>query len=124
MELQELNPDERTALVGLVKAVVMSDGNVSEDEIEEVERIVEAFGEDAYQRSLDAFESRFLDENSFRRFLTTISRQEARDLIYGTVLQGAAADAIEGRESELLSWLTDAWNIEVTLDQTADGEPE
>lgn len=122
MELQDLNTDERTALVGLIKAVVMSDGNVSEDELEEVEDIVDAFGEESYQQSLDAFEARFLDQASFQRFLRTITRQEARDLIYGNVLQAASADAIEGRESELLGWLADAWNVEVKIEDTPDGD--
>jgi hypothetical protein len=122
MELQELNVDERTALVGLIKEVVMSDGNVSEDEIEEVEEIVDAFGEKSYQEALDAFESRFPDEQSFKGFLRTIGRQEARDLIYGSVLQAASADAIEGHESELLVWLADAWNIVVKFDQPEDDE--
>jgi hypothetical protein len=116
MELHELNADERTALVGLIKEVVMSDGNVSEDELEEVEDLVDAFGEEGYQQALDAFEARFLDQPSFQRFLRTITRQEARDLIYGSVLQAASADAIEGRESELLVWLADAWNVEVKFE--------
>jgi hypothetical protein len=115
MELQDLKGDERTALVGLVREVVMSDGNLSEDEIDEVAEIVDAFGEEGYQAALEAFEARFSDEDSFRRFLATITRQEARELIYGTVLQGAAADAIEGGESELLSWLADTWKIEVQV---------
>jgi hypothetical protein len=115
MELEDLNEDEKTALVGLVKAVVLSDGKVSEDEREEVDQIVAALGEQAYQRHLDLFESRFPDEGSFQKFLKTITRQDARELIYGTVLSGAAADAIEGGESDLLSWLGTAWNIEVTV---------
>jgi Tellurite resistance protein TerB len=115
MELSDLNADERTALVGLVKAVVLSDGRISEDEVQEVEEIVEAFGEEAYRQCLDAFESRFPDEASFQKFLTTIKRPDARELIYGTVLAGAASDAIEGHESELLSWVEKAWNIEVTV---------
>ena len=115
MNLSELNADERTALVGLVKAVILSDGKVSKNEIEEVQDIVEAFGEEAYRKHLDAFESRFLDEESFKRFLTTIGRQDARELIYGTVLVGASADAIEGHESELLKWLAEAWSVEVTI---------
>jgi hypothetical protein len=115
MELTELNADERTALVGLVKAVLMSDGKVSDDEVREVEDIVEAFGEDSYRKCLDAFDSRFPDEASFKKFLTTIERPDARELIYGTILTGAAADAIEGHESELLSWLAKTWSIEVTV---------
>jgi Tellurite resistance protein TerB len=122
MELKDLNGDERTALVGLVRAVVMSDGNVSEDEIEEVAEIVDGFGEEGYQAAMDAFEGRFPDEKSFRTFLSGIQRQEARELIYGTLLQGAAADAIEGGESELLSWLADAWKIEVHLENSDEDE--
>lgn len=115
MELEDLNEDEKTALVGLVKAVILADGKVSEDEIEEVDQIVAALGEESYQQHLDAFESRFTDEQAFQKFLATITRQDARELIYGTVLSGAAADAIEGGESELLTWLAGAWNIEITV---------
>jgi len=115
MKLSELNSDERTALVGLVKAVVLSDGKVSEDEIEEVQEIVDAFGEESYRHCLDVFESTFPDEPSFQRFLKTIVRQDARELIYGTIMVGAAADAIEGHESELLSWLAQAWDVEISI---------
>jgi hypothetical protein len=123
MELKDLNGDERTALVGLMREVVLADSNLSDDEIDEVADIVGAFGEEGYQAALDAFEAQFSDEESFRRFLAGIKRQEARELIYGTVLQGAAADAIEGGESELLSWLADVWKIEVHIeDQPQGGE--
>ena len=120
MDLKDLNGDERTALVGLMREVVMSDANLSEDEIDEVADIVDAIGEEGYQAALDAFEARVSDEDRFKRFLATIKRQEARELIYGTVLQGAAADAIEGGESELLSWLADVWEIEVQIEDLPD----
>jgi hypothetical protein len=124
MELEDLNGDERIALVGLVREVVLADAQISEDERDEVAEIVDAFGEDGYQAAVDSFDGRFSDEESFRRFLTTISRQDARELIYGTVLQGAAADAIEGGESELLSWLADVWKIEVQVEDLPDGGDE
>ena len=90
MELSDLNQDERTALVGLMKLIVMSDGNVSEDELEHVETLVDAFGEGEYQRTLEAFEKRFTDEKSFREFLRKVGREEAREVIFGTVLEGRA----------------------------------
>ena len=77
--------------------------------------VIDALGEEAYQKHMDTFEERFPDEASFQKFLKTITRQEARELIYGTILDGAAADAIEGGESELLSWLATAWDLEVTV---------
>jgi hypothetical protein len=118
MELADLNQDERTALVGLMKLIVMSDGNVTEDELEHVESLVEAFGEGEYQRTLDAFEKRFTDEPSFRNFLRGIGREEAREIIFGTVLESAGEGALDGGEADLLEWLSKAWNIKIEI---ADG---
>jgi len=122
MELRDLNQDERTALVGLMKLVVTSDGNVSEEEIEHVEDLVDAFGEDGYQRTLDAFEKRFVDEQSFRGFLRTISREEARELIFATVLESAGVDAIEGAEADLLDWLAKTWDVKIEIEEPDQGE--
>jgi hypothetical protein len=116
MELEELNQDERTALVGLMKLTVMSDGNVSEEELESVEDLVDAFGEDAYESTLDAFEKRFTDGESFKVFLSKVGRQDARELIFGTVLEAAGSEAIEGREAELLDWLAKAWDIKIEIE--------
>jgi hypothetical protein len=120
MELNELNQDERTALVGLMKATVMSDGNVSEEELEYVEDLVDAFGEDAYEGTLDAFEKRFTDIESFKKFLAQIGRQDARELIFGTVLEAAGSEAIEGNEADLLDWLAKTWDIKIEIED----EPE
>jgi len=115
LDIEDLNEDQRTALVGLLKAVVLADGTISDEEIDEVAEVVEALGEDEYQRHLDRFESKFSDLASFQKFLATIEGQDARELIFGTVLSGAAADAIEKGESDLLSWLAKTWNIQVTV---------
>jgi hypothetical protein len=122
MELPDLNQDERTALVGLMKLTVMSDGNVSEEELESVEDLVDAFGEDGYQKTLDAVEKRFTDVQGFKTFLKVIGagRQEARELIFGTVLEAAGSEAIEGREADLLDWLGRTWDIKIEIED----EPE
>ena len=116
MDLEELNQDERTALVGLMKLTVMSDGNVSEEELEYVEDLVDAFGEQGYEGTLDAFEKRFPDAESFKAFLGKIGRQDARELIFGTVLEAAGSEAIEGREAELLDWLAKIWDIKIEIE--------
>ena len=117
MELPDLNQDERTALVGLMKLIVMSDGEVSEDELEDVETLVAAFGDEGYQRTLDTFEKRFQDEESFKKFLKTIGRQEARDLIFGTVLEGAGEGALDNAETGLLDWLVQTWNVKIEIEE-------
>jgi hypothetical protein len=123
MELPDLNQDERTALVGLMKLIVMSDGEVSEDELEDVEGLVAAFGDEGYQRTLDTFEKRFQDEESFKKFLKTIGRQEARDLIFGTVLEGAGEGALDSAETGLLDWLAQTWNVKIEIAQDPEEDP-
>ena len=117
MELPDLNQDEQTALVGLMKMIVMSDNEVSEDELEHVEGLVAAFGEEGYQRTLDAFEKRFHDEPSFRKFLQGIGRQDARDLIFGTVLESAGEGALDQAETSLLDWLAETWNVKIEIEE-------
>jgi hypothetical protein len=120
MELRDLNQDERTALVGLMKLIVMSDGDVSEDELEHVEELVDAFGQGEYERTLNAFEKRFNDEDSFKAFLRTIGRQDARELIFEKILEGAGEGAVEGDEADLLDWLSKTWNVKIEI-QDDDG---
>jgi DNA-directed RNA polymerase specialized sigma24 family protein len=116
MELSDLNQDERIALVGLMQMVVLSDANVSDEEMESVDELVDAFGEDGYQEALDAFEQRIPNEDAFKTFLRTITRQDARDLIFGTVLEGAGAEAVEDQEAEILDWLAKTWNVTVEIE--------
>lgn len=115
LDLEDLTEEQRMALVGLLKVVVLADGTISDEEVAEVAEVVDALGEEEYQRQLDRFEAEFPDQPSFQKFLETIQDQDARELIFGTILSGAAADAIEKGESELLGWLAKAWNIQVTV---------
>ncbi len=49
-------------------------------------------------------------------FSSGVQNQDARELIYGTVLELAMADFVSGRESELLQWLGKTWQVETSFD--------
>ena len=122
MELRDLNEDQRVAVVGLMNVVVMSDGEVSEDELEHVELLVSAFGEDAYEEALDRFESQFPDEDTFRRYLQQLGGgQDARDLIFGTILESAGEGALDRNETNLLDWLSREWNVKIEIEDEPAG---
>ena len=87
------------------------------EEVEDLRDIVEQLGEDTYQSLLTEVEERFSSEDDVRRFLATISRQDARELIYGTIMEMALSDSIDCAESEVLAWLAHAWNVEVRFDE-------
>jgi len=122
MELADLNNDEQLALAGLLEFVVLASGHVTEDEEIEIETIVEAIGEEPYRKAVEEVDKRFPDEQALRVFLLSIVRQEAREVIYGTVIEAAMTDTVEGRESALLDWLAKEWNVEVTYDEPPAGE--
>jgi hypothetical protein len=116
MELHELTHDERLALVRLVELAVGSDAEVSEGEQDQIAQLVAAFGDEAYHDLVDEADERFFDEEALKTFLAGLSRQDARELIFGTVLSSAVPDVIDGRESSLLAWLAGTWSITVELE--------
>ena len=116
MELQDLSHDERLALVALMEWVVKSDVRFVEDEAERLRGVVGALGEDTYQALADEVFERFANDEDLEAFLPSITRQEARDLIYETVLEVAMADAIDVRESDMLDRLRKLWGIEIRFD--------
>jgi bifunctional N-acetylglucosamine-1-phosphate-uridyltransferase/glucosamine-1-phosphate-acetyltransferase GlmU-like protein len=126
MELSELNQNEQIALAGLLEFVVLASGRVTEDEQNEIDAIVQAIGADNYRRAVERVDRSLPDEQALRAFLSTIDRQEARELIYGSVLEAAMTDTVEGRRSALLDWLAGAWRVEVEYEDplTGDGSAE
>lgn len=115
MELSDLTQDERVALAALIEAVVESDGTASDDELTALQRVIDAVGADAYAEAVEAADERFQDEAELKAFLPSIDRQEARELIYGAVLDAAIPEAMGTHESTLLEWLATAWNIPVRI---------
>jgi len=117
MELADLNQNEQIALAGLLEFVVLASGHVNDDEQNEIDAIVEALGEEKYRKAVDEVDNRFPDEKAFRKFLSTIDREDARELIYGLVTEAAMTDTVEGRESALLEWLAEEWKVKVTYEE-------
>jgi uncharacterized tellurite resistance protein B-like protein len=118
VELSDLRGDERLALVALLKVAVVADGSVSDEEVEEIGEVVDAFGEREYRELVDEVSRRFQSQDDLKTFLETIERPEARELIYAFFLEEAAAEALRGRESEMVAWLGDTWKIEIEIDDS------
>ena len=118
MELSDLTREERVALAALLELVVESNAAVSDDELRAVQHIVEAVGDVAYAEAADEAGARFRDEADLKAYLPSITRQEARELIYGAVLEMALPDAIGAHESAMLNWLGTAWGIAVRIDKS------
>jgi hypothetical protein len=117
MELTQLDHNERLACVALVKGIVLGDGNVSGSEARHAVRLIEAFGESEFRTLMQEITARFSSDEELKSFLATIERPEARNLIFGTAMETAFEDGLEGSESSLLDWLVAEWRIDMKLEE-------
>ena len=117
MEVKDLSHDEKVGLIGLVEAVAIADGDVSEGEGDEIGRLASEFGEAQYQSLLDEAEERFPDWDSLSEYLATIKKQETRELIYGTVIEEAMVEpSLAKASSQIWDWLDQAWDIKMEFE--------
>jgi hypothetical protein len=121
MELSDLTGEERVALAALVAAVVASDARASDEERAQLQRLVDAVGEAAWAEAANEAGARFRDEAALKAFLPAVTRQEARELIYGAVLAAALPDAVTPHESAILDWLGTEWGIAVRIEDPGTG---
>ena len=95
MEIRDLSHDEKIALVALVRLLVSSDAEASEDEVDRIGEIADAFGgTEQYHQLAEEVDRRFADEDELKAFLATIDRQEAREVVFETALEVAMPDGI------------------------------
>ena len=112
LELKDLNDDERLALVALIEQAVEADRTVSAGEEREVHAIVAAVGKKAYEAAAEESDRRFSEDGEkLWLFLGTITRQEAREQIFETLLETVLADAPRSEETEVLERLSKLWHI-------------
>ena len=71
-------------MVALLKVAVVADGSVSDEKIEEISDVVEAFGEGEYRKLVDEVSRRFQSPADLKTFLETIQGPEARELSFLT----------------------------------------
>ena len=118
MTISDLNHEQQVALVALIEAVAICDGEVSEVEGKEIGKIVSALGEDQYRALLTEAETRFPTITALRDFLATIKNQDAREAIFGAALDEAMVEiTFDGSDTSLLNWLAAVWGIEIKIDE-------
>lgn len=115
LELKDLSEPERLALVALLEVVVAADAHATDGEAKQLARVVRDVGKKTYETTAEEVDRSFKDKAELRSFLATITRREARELIYETVLEVALADAPMQAEAEVLEWLAGIWDIDVQV---------
>jgi hypothetical protein len=124
MELRDLNHDQRLGLVALIEAVVPADRRASDEEQDMLAEVVDELGDNDYRAVAAEVDKRFGDEAALKKFLEKLDGEEARELIYGTLLDLAMSDVVSGHEAALLTWLGRTWDLEASFDADPEAQGE
>ena len=116
----ELNDQERITLVALLRASVFSDGEVSEEEHEQIQAIAAEMGQEAFELASIHAEEQGRNVRELCDLIEKVERKEAQELIYAALLSAAAKDSVDPGEADILEFIETNWDVEVTFPELPD----
>ncbi len=112
MNLPDLEPDERVALVGLVLSIVDADNSKSEAEMEEFRAIAAEVGRREFDEAFRRAKTSLKTLDDVIAFATEkVQRPGAREMIRTVLIDLAAADFISDEERAIVDRISDAWGL-------------
>lgn len=115
MELNELDAHEKTVLVGALRLAVLADHRATEREALVIDRVARALGQAEYDAAMDRADHEAADGAALEALAATVTRSEARELIYSTVMEVALADSVTPGDAPLLDGLQALWGLTVKI---------
>jgi uncharacterized tellurite resistance protein B-like protein len=112
MEMDELTREEEVALIGLLKAVIQADKQLSFEENEELKRVATQMGADRFHERVTEAKQLFKTLGDIKTYAQKVERPEARERIFAFVREMARQDGVIEPEEELLTWLAETWGVE------------
>jgi hypothetical protein len=109
MKLDELNEEERLALVALLKLVVQADMEVTREEHVVLRGIASRVGEEAFWGAVEAAKPLVKTREDARTLARRVSRPEAQAAIYAALVEAAEPGKVVEPELKVLDWLAETW---------------
>ena len=112
MNISSYTENERMFLAGSLKAMVLSDDSIGEEEISDLNHITEQYGFDDFEQALEAFESKVKDNETYLDLARGIYRKEVQDDILTMLTELSFQEGYPtGPESKILLTLKEIWKI-------------
>jgi hypothetical protein len=111
-DINELTPVEELALIGLLKAVIQADLQLTSEENRHLDQLAEKMGRERFDLRVSEARQRFITLSDIKHHAEQIERQDARQFIFNLVSEMAKQDDLLTEEEDLLSWLAELWGLE------------
>jgi uncharacterized tellurite resistance protein B-like protein len=113
MNLSDLTDDEKLVLGALIRLMVRADGRFSEEEEQRIQDIgAEIGGSEELWRVVSESAQKYTSEDATRRSIQTVTRPEARAMMYDVLFGVATADMVAPGEQVILDMLRRTWGIQ------------
>ena len=111
MELSELTPKEQLVLVGLAKAIVHADQEVTQEETALIRDLASKVGTDAWNQRVAEARTELATADQLFDLAREIDRVEAREAIHQALRRLAESDDLDDVEAEILAWVAEVWQL-------------
>jgi len=112
MNLSDLTEEEKLVLGALIRLMVRADGRFTEDEEQRIQDIGAEIGSpEELWRAVSDSAQKYTSEASTRHAIPSITRPEAREMMFGVLYGVATADMVAPGEQVILDALRLAWEI-------------
>ncbi|MFT5353013.1 MAG: tellurite resistance protein [Polyangiales bacterium] len=109
MKLNELNADEQTLFLGLLREIVTADGEYSDEEREAVSAIETEMGSASFVAAMTRAKDEYHSRTDIVEAAKFITRLEAKKLVMDRLIHIASSDGVDDAEEKPLRWLAKAW---------------
>ncbi|MEM9069602.1 MAG: TerB family tellurite resistance protein [Myxococcota bacterium] len=107
--MKSLTPDEDTVLLGLLREIIIADGEYSDAERTQIDGIRDEMGPERFATAMAAAEAKYPSRTELKAHAKTITRPDAQKLIFERLKKVAESDGIDPKEEKPLAWLTAVW---------------
>ncbi|MBN2736586.1 MAG: TerB family tellurite resistance protein [Spirochaetales bacterium] len=113
--IMNLSKDERIFLAGAIKSMILTDGRVTEEELQDIDDLLIKDGFDDFDERLADFEEKITNNDEFWALAASIKGAEAQGVILEHLYELSIQDGFPNLgEKRFLNDLQDQWGIEIT----------
>jgi hypothetical protein len=111
-DINQYTQEEKAFLAGSVKGIILANRDISEAELEDVDRLTEELNFDDFNQALQDFERKIKTKEDYAEAAKAITNPEFQALVLQVISDVAITDGVIGAPEEaFISNLKEIWGI-------------
>ncbi len=109
-DISNLEHNEKVFLAGCIKTILLADGNISQAETDDINKLYDVEKFNDFEECLNEFESKIKEEEDFLNFAREINNSDTQDIILGQLFSISIDDGVQGTsETHIINKLKSIW---------------